>query len=366
MMNFQHLTALLLGIFVLSCTQKNTKMDLLIGTYTDQTSEGIYRVSFDTQTGELTDLRLAVKAASPSYLSISPDRKYVYAVGERGDGAVVAYEWEQDSLKRINQVSSMGINPCYVDFSANKKLVAVANYSSGNGAVYAVAADGSIVGEPSTYQHEGVGLDSANRQEAAHAHCSMFSKDSRFVYVVDLGIDQVVGYPVIDGGIGDGFTALSLVPGDGPRHMVFHPTKDMAFLINELSNSVISIKVDVETGMLTEIDRANTVPEDFTEHSQCADIHLSSDGKFLYGSNRGHDSIAIFAVGESGELERIGVESVQGKWPRNFTLSPDERFLLVANKDTDNITVFSRDPKTGLLTYTDQEIAVSRPVCLKF
>ena len=290
----------------------------------------------------------------------------MYAVGERGDGTVVSYAWGKDGLQRINQVSSMGINPCYVDFSADKKLVAVANYSSGNGAVYAVAEDGSIVGEPSTYQHEGVGLDSANRQEAAHAHCALFSKDSRFLYVVDLGIDQVVCYPVVEGALGEGFTALQLTPGDGPRHMVFHPTKNLAFLINELSNSVISIDVDTETGRLTEIDRANTVPEDFTEHSQCADIHLSSDGKFLYGSNRGHDSIAIFSVGESGELERIGVESVQGKWPRNFTLSPDEKFLLVANKDTDNITVFSRDSKTGLLSYTDQEIEVSRPVCLKF
>lgn len=345
--------------------QETEKIDLLIGTYTGSGSEGIYRLSFNPETGELSDLRLAAEASSPSYLVISDDRQKVYSVGEREAGTVSAFEWQDDSLVLINNASVAGKNPCYVDFSDTEKLIAVANYSSGNVGFYPVGENGGVTAEPFVFQHSGSGPN-PQRQEAPHAHCAIFSVDSRFVYVVDLGIDQVMAYPVSEGKVSAPFTALKLVPGDGPRHLVFHPVKDIAFIVNELSNTVVSVGVDKKTGMLEEIDRENTLPEDFKEHSQCADIQITSDGKFLYASNRGHNSIAIFSVDEKAQLTRTGTESVRGDWPRNFTLSPDERFLLVANQNSDNITVFSVDQETGLLTYTGNEISMSKPVCLKF
>jgi len=345
--------------------EENPDITMTIGTYTDATSEGIYAVDFNTKTGELSGLKLMAKSPSPSYLAWSPGHGLLYAVNELEGGQVSAYKYEGDTLIAINEAGTNGIHPCYVDVNDKGDKVAVANYSSGNGAVFELKEDGSIADSLFTYQHSGNGPN-ADRQEAPHAHCSIFSPDGRFVYVVDLGIDQVKGYPTAGQSIGSGFTALELEPGDGPRHLIFHPNKLQAFLINELSNTVVSLAIDTATGIFKVIDRESTIPEDFTEHSQCADIHLSSDGKFLYGSNRGHNSIAIFSVAETGKLERIGVEPVHGEWPRNFTLSPDEKFLLVANKDTDNIAIFSRDAKTGMLTYTGNQMSLSKPVCLKF
>lgn len=362
-----NILAAFIGWVAFGCTENPPKADLLVGTYTDQESEGIYLLSFDPTTGVLSDLRLATEASSPSYLTISEDRKYVYSVGSRETSAVYAFKWKdgQDSLELINKVSAAGVNPCYVDFSESEKMVAIANYSSGSVAFYNVEKDGSLIDKPFAYQHEGSGPNK-DRQEDPHAHCSIFSKDSRFIYVVDLGIDQVIAYPVQDRSVGSGSTAFELKPGDGPRHMIFHPKKNFAFIINELSNSVVSVQVNQETGKFTEVDRKSTLPEDFKAHSQCADIRITSDGKFLYASNRGHNSIAIFSVSEDAQLERIGVEPVRGDWPRNFTLSPDENFLLVANQNSNNITVFSLDKQTGQISYTGNEMALSKPVCLKF
>lgn len=358
-----------------SCVQKqaqadepevDNKTEMLVGTYTGAGSEGIYMLSFDPAEGTLSNKRLAATVKNPSFLTISADNRYVYSVGETDSGVVAAFGWESgsDSLKVINKVSAQGAAPCYIDYSSKQNMVAVANYVSGNVGFYGVKSDGSLMDEPVIFHHEGAGPNK-NRQESPHAHCSIFSKDDRFVYVVDLGIDEVKVYPVGDT-VGAGSTALKLHPGDGPRHMVFHPDKDFAFIVNELSNTVVSASVNKETGELTMIDRAGTVPEDFKEHSQCADIHISKDGKHLYASNRGHHSIAIFNVAEDASLERVGVESVRGDWPRNFTLSPDERFLIVANERSDNIVVFKRDQQTGLLTFTGNEVSLSKPVCLKF
>ena len=361
------LILLLIFLVLAGCNEKTERMDLLVGTYTGSGSNGIYLLSFNPQSGELSDLRLAAEASSPSYLTISEDRQYVYSVGEREAGTVSAFRWKdgQKGLELINKQAVPGRNPCYVDFGAKQNMVALANYSSGNVAFYPLEADGRISDKSFVFQHAGSGPN-ADRQEAPHAHCSIFSKDERFVYVVDLGIDQVIAYPVREGKVDSGFVALTLAPGDGPRHMVFHPENNIAFIVNELSNSVVSTRIDPETGVMEIIDRDHTLPDDFTAHSQCADIRITADGRFLYASNRGHNSIAIFTVDENAQLERIGTESVRGDWPRNFTLSPDEKFMLVANQNSDNITVFSVDQKTGLLTFTGYELSMSKPVCLRF
>ncbi|REE05657.1 lactonase family protein [Marinoscillum furvescens] len=356
--------SLLLAVLA-ACSPAAPNYDLLIGTYTGEGSEGIYSATFNSETGELSLPALAAKANNPSYLTITPDKKRVYSLGERPDGKVVAYAVEEGGLLPFDTVSAVGKNPCYVDFSTEANAVAAANYSSGDGVIYALNQDGTFVDAVDTFQHVGSGPNE-KRQEGPHAHCSIFSPDGKFLYVVDLGIDAVMGYAVKNGKLGEGFVALQLEPGDGPRHLIFYPKRNQAFVINELSNTIVSAQVNTTSGKLNQLDRAYTLPKDFAEHSQCADIHISSDGRFLYGSNRGHNSIAIFSVSESGKLDFLGTESVQGDWPRNFTLTPDERHLLVANQYSDNITVFERNPETGMLTYTGNEVKMSKPVCLKF
>ncbi|MCB0669736.1 MAG: lactonase family protein, partial [Saprospiraceae bacterium] len=203
-------------------------------------------------------------------------------------------------------------------------------------------------------------------QKGPRAHCVKFDPNGKFLYTVDLGIDQIITYPVSASGVGEATSRFALDPGDGPRHFIFDPTRDLAYVVNELGSSVVSMRIDHNTGELTRIDKKGTLPEGFEGDNYCADIHISSDGKFLYASNRGHNSLAIFSVGDQGELEKIGVESVQGEWPRNFTLSPDEKYVLVANQNTDNITVFNRNTETGALTFTGNQYQLSKPVALKF
>lgn len=353
---------------VIGCAENPPKLnDLLVGTYTGSGSEGIYRLSFDPASGELSNPRLATAISNPSYVTMSEDKQFVYSVGERESGVVAAYKWNdgKDTLRLINQVNVEGSAPCYIDYSDGKKMIAVANYVTGNATFFKVSDNGSLSGKPSIFQHYGSGPNKS-RQKSPHAHCSLFSKDSRFVYVVDLGIDRVMAYPVEDTTVLEGFSAFELQPGDGPRHLVFHPHENFAFIVNELSNTVVSVRIDPATGKFKLVDRVSTLPDDFTEHSQCADIHITNDGKYLYASNRGHNSIAMFSVTENAELERIGVESTRGDWPRNFTLSPDEKFLIVANERSDNIVTFSLDKQTGKISYTGNEIALSKPVCLKF
>lgn len=348
-----------------ACAPSAPNTKLLIGTYTGEGSEGIYQANFDPETGKLSAPELAAKANNPSYLTITPDKQRVYSLGERPNGKVVAYAVQDGGLTPYDTVSAVGKNPCYVDFNAAANAVAAANYSSGDGVIYALNQDGTFADVMDTFQHVGSGPNE-KRQEGPHAHCSIFSPDGKFLYVVDLGIDAVMGYAVNDGKLGAGFVAFQLEPGDGPRHLIFYPKRNQAFVINELSNTVVSAQVNTASGELNQLDRAYTLPEGFTEHSQCADIHISSDGRYLYGSNRGHNSIAVFSVSDKGMIEFLGTESVQGDWPRNFTLTPDERHLLVANQNSDNITVFERNPETGLLTFTGNEVKLSKPVCLKF
>lgn len=347
-------------------TSKAATIDLLVGVYTGNGSNGIYQLQFDPATGQLSDSLLLVKTNNPSYLAISADRQYVYSVNETEEGNVSSFRWNQQANQLI-PVSSQptgGAHPCYVDLSADEKMLAVANYSSGNLAVFSLATDGTIQPNAQLRQHEGSGPVDPN-QKGPHAHCSLFK--ANFLYVVDLGIDKVLTYPVLsDGQLGEVTVALALDAGDGPRHLVFHPSKPMAFLVNELSSSVVSLRADFENGTLEPISKLSTLPEGFTDKNFDADVHLSSDGKFLYATNRGHNSIAMFGVADDGSLSVLGHEPTRGGWPRNFTLSPDENFLLVANQESHNIVVFKRDPATGLLSYSGYDFTISKPVCLKF
>ena len=349
--------------------EKNGRIELLIGTYTGSGSEGIYRTFLDIASERLTEPELVVNAENPSYLAISKNRERVFSVNETTQGGVSAFRWNQErtQLELINQQPSQGDYPCYVALHPEENLFAAGNYMTGTVLAYPVNKKGELASDPVVRQHEGVGKDTT-RQEGPHAHCTIFSNDGKWLYAVDLGIDQIIKYPVDGQSIGEGSTAFSCDPGDGPRHLIFHPTQSMAFLINELSSTVFSLSLDQSTGDFKSISKVSTLPPRFKEANSCADIQISNDGKYLYASNRGHNSIAVIAVSESGELSRITNESVHGDWPRNFTLSPDidNQFLIVANQKSNNVVVFERDLETGLPSYTGNEIEISQPVCLKF
>ncbi|MCV9388641.1 lactonase family protein [Reichenbachiella ulvae] len=341
-------------------------VNIIVGTYTSKDSKGIYRVKFNPETGALSDTSLLVETTDPSYLAQSSDGEQVYAINAVGDGDVYAFEWNEDRSKLIelSHRKSMGDNPCYVALSPEDQSLALANYGSGNVVTYPVNSDGTIGEAGTARQHEGQGGD-MDRQAGPHAHFSQFSSDGKYLYAVDLGTDQVIYYPMDSGRMGEGKVALQLDPADGPRHLDFHPSKAFVYVINELNSTIVAAKV-LEDGSFERIEKVSTLPEGYEGESYCADIHVSKDGRFLYGSNRGHNSIAIFSIEEDGKLKMVATESVFGNWPRNFTLSPDNKFLLVANKKSDNITVFKRDDKTGMLHFTDQQIQLSQPVCLVF
>lgn len=377
-----HLLYLLTIIIGISCTQKQPKtaleqpespkemndnlLNIFIGTYTSpEGSKGIYQVKLDTEKGEFGQVELIAETVSPSFLALNKDKTKLYAVNEMvPDGMSAAFERsDNDSWKATSELPSLGDAPCHVTTNDDESLIAVANYVTGNVTAYPLNANGDLVDQATTGQHEGVGPNEA-RQEAPHAHFVQFSKDQRYLYAVDLGIDEIKAYPVFKNGIGEGSTAIKLNPGDGPRHFVFHPSKDIAYVVNELTNTVIAVQVDTETGGFSEFDRKTTLPEDFTEHSQCAAIKISSDGRFLYASNRGHQSIAIYALADDGTMELLEVTSTEGAWPRDFMLTPDERHMLVANEQSDNIVLFNRDLDTGLITYSGKQINISKPVCL--
>lgn len=366
-------------LMLMSCTKKEkaampapvetneTTVQLLVGTYTAEASEGIYALSFNPETGALSDQQLLAKSDNPSFLIKSKDGKKLIAVNETDPGKVSSFKWNEQGTSLILQsnVSTEGMHPCHVSFNKEEDLVAVANYSSGNLAVYAFN-EGILTDQPKIRTHEGSSIVKPN-QDGPHAHCSKFGKDGKFLYVADLGIDKIVGYALDEQkNLGEGFTAFAMDAGDGPRHFVHHPTKDLIYIVSEFSNTVTSAQVNRTTGEFTKVGKVSTLPADVDGDSFSADIHMTSNGKFLYTTNRGHNSIAIFSVAENGELTLMGTESVRGNWPRNFTLSPDEQFLLVANQLSDNITVFKIDQDSGLLAFTGTDVKLSRPVCLQF
>lgn len=359
--------------------QRNRQGELLlyVGTYTTGKSEGIYVYRFDPHSGKLTHLTTVRDVVDPSFLTISPDRRFLYAVNEteefegKKSGAVSAFAIDQRSgdLRFLNQRASMGGSPCYVDVDLKGRFVLVANYGGGNVSVLPVKRDGSLGAVTESKQHEG---SSANkeRQAGPHAHCIMLDTANRFAYSCDLGTDKIMIYR-FDARSGrlipNHQPYFQVKPGSGPRHLAFHPKGTFIFVLNELLSTVGSFARDPKNGTLTELQTLSTLPNDFTGDNSGADIHVSPDGRFLYCSNRGHDSIAVFSVNTgNGQLAAVGHTPTGGMTPRNFNLDPSGRFLLAANQRSDSIVVFRRDQRSGQLSVTGNEVTVPSPVCLKF
>lgn len=334
-----------------------------IGTYTDKDSRGIYSYSL-LNDGSLQKNKLLAETENPSFLTFSKDRQYVLAVNENEKGTVESYKIKNDTLLFVNRSLSGGAHPCFIT-TTNNNYVLTANYTGGNTGLLKLQNDGSLSELLTIHQHEGKMLD--HRQDGPHAHSVWTAPGKKDIIEVDLGTNELL-FSVIDEKkdsiIPKSPARLKMNPGDGPRHMAFHPNGKWAYVINELSNTINILSEDEKENWKL-VSSVSTLPEGYTLESYCADIHISSDGKFVYASNRGHNSIAIFKVEENGSLENVGFESVRGDWPRNFSLSPDEEFLLVANQRSNSIVSFKRDKTSGLLTYVEITEAPS-PVCILF
>jgi 6-phosphogluconolactonase len=349
-------------------TEAPTDPDLLyIGTYTDS----IYLVRMERKSGELMQVGAAKAGANPSFLNIHPNRRTLYAVNELDQaGAVSAFAIEPGTgaLTRLNEQPSGGGAPCYVSVDRSGRVALVANYGGGSVALLPIEASGALA-PAHVVQHTGKGPNT-ERQEAPHAHCIIPDPSNRFALAADLGADRVFVYRLdLDGKYlrhvesGDGV----MRPGAGPRHIAFHPTLPLVYVANELDSTVATLRFDSARGALSLQGAVSTLPAGWTGTNYPADIHVASNGKTLYVSNRGHNSIAVFRVAEStGALALEQVISTDGDWPRNFALHPVGRWLLVANQRSDAIVVFARDPETGRVTPTRQRIAIPSPVCLRF
>ena len=363
---------LLTCVISINCKKVTTSQTMAdkfyVGTYTDGQSEGIYQYAL-SEDGKLTKIGLKANANNPSFLAFDKSRQYLLAVNEvqneEGVGYVSSFKVSKDSLVFNNQQSSGGAHPCHIAVN-QEGLVIVANYSGGNMGLLQIDKNGTLSDLLDVQQHEGSG--SHPRQEGPHAHSGWFKNDGSIVSV-DLGTNQLWFSHINSDSLK--FEALEPATFDlddeaGPRHLALHPTQEWMYVVNELTSSVSLVKKDASPGGYLIDQTISTLPIEFEDANTCADIHISSDGKYVYASNRGHNSIAIFAVDETtGLLSSKGYVSTQGETPRNFTLSPDEKFLLVANQNSNNIVSFSRDEASGMLTYLD-DIEAPSPVCLVF
>ena len=361
----------------LSLTQAET-VQVYIGTYTSAKSKGIYVFDFDTDSGQVTsDVRLAAESANPSFLALHPSKPLLYAVNETGDyrgkktGAVSSFRITapHGALELINQQESRGAAPCHIQIDSTGGSALIANYTSGTVAVLPIEESGGLGKTADVVEHLGSSVN-PQRQEAAHAHCINLDAANRFAVAADLGVDKVFIYPFdAKNKRFDIYKAasVSVKAGSGPRHFAFHPNQSFGYVINELSNTVVAFNYDSNLGKLKEIQTISTLPEDFKGVSYTAEIFIHPSGKFLYGSNRGHHSIAVFSVNqESGKLKVVETESTQGETPRSFGIDPTGKYLLAANQGTDSVVVFRINDKTGALEPTGSRVEVPTPVCVIF
>ena len=367
-------TGIFIALFLIIMFSNALEQHLLkfyVGTFTSEGAEGIYLCGFDENTGDISLLNTFKGIDNPSFLKVSPNNKYLYVATRPGNaiepsgGFVIAYKINEDgSLKFLNKQVSNGLEPCHVDVSADGKLVATATYGGGTTSLYPVNEDGSIQPASSVIINQGSGPDKS-RQDKPHAHSIKFSPFGNQVFSADLGTDQLNIYHLENNKLVQyGQEFMKLDPGSGPRHFDFYPGEKVIYVISELKSTITSFVPEGDEW--TKLQTVSTLPKDFKGESYCADIHISPDGRFLYGSNRGHNSIAVFSIDDSRKLTNIGFVSVEGNWPRNFALTPNGNFMMVANQKSGNITVFKINKKSGMPEFTGKEIKLPSPVCIEF
>jgi 6-phosphogluconolactonase len=342
---------------------------LLIGTYTSGGSDGIYVYKFNSATAE-SKLISSAKTSNPSFLAVSNNQKFLYAVNEDDPGTVTAFSFNKNSgtLTKLNQTITAGAHPCYISINKKGNNIVVGNYSGGNISVLGINSNGTVSPPRQTIQHNGNSVN-RKRQEKAHVHATVFSPNYQWLFAPDLGMDKLMIYKVAPGSgalIAADPPFVEVNPGAGPRHLDFHPNGEYVYLLEELSGTVSVYKYN--EGKLSLLQNTSVHPLSYDGAIGSADIHVSSDGNFLYCSNRGDaNNIAIFRINqETGMIQIVGFQPTLGVHPRNFSLDPSGNFLLVANRDSDEIVVFRVDKKTGMLEEIKQTIKVSKPVCIKW
>jgi len=351
---------------------------IFVGTYTEpkgSRSEGIYVYQMDSTSGQLRFERLIKGVVNPSFLEIHPRQNFLYAVNEvesfngQAGGGVSTFSINSRSgeFTLLNEQISHAAHPCYVSIEQTGRFALVANYTGGSVAMLPIRTDGSLGVATDVIQHSGSSIH-PERQTGPHAHCILPDPINRFAICVDLGMDKLMIYQMdLEHGKLQLHHKVNVHAGAGPRHLTFHPNGQFAYLINELDATIIAYRFHSEAGRFEEFQKVSAVPQDFKGENLCADIHVSPDGKYLYASNRGHDSIVCFLVDENtGRLTYVNHVSTEGREPRNFAIDPSGTFLLVANQKTDNIVTFKIDPVTGQLFKTGYQVKVSMPVCVKF
>nr|WP_275582962.1 lactonase family protein [Gracilibacillus alcaliphilus] len=345
--------------------RKMTKYIGYIGSYTKKASRGVYRFVLDTEAKQLSNVELAAPLDNPTYLTVSKDNRYVYAVSKEGDqGGLTAFEItdDQGNLKQLNSQTTPGSAPCHVSVDSHNQLVVTANYHTQLVEAFPANQDGSLQA-PSSVKQEGSGPH--ERQEKPHLHYAGYTPDEQFVVVVDLGSDTITTYRPNDGTLEE-VNVLKTKPGSGPRHLAFHPNGKYAYVMTELSNEVIVLSYNQEDGRFEEVQYISTLPEDFTDNSQGSAIYLSSDGRFVYAGNRGHNSIAVYRVLDDFTVEFIEWTNTEGDWPRDFVLDPSEQFIVASNEQSGTIVLFERDAEKGTLTLLQKDVEAPEAVCLKF
>jgi 6-phosphogluconolactonase len=340
-----------------------------IGTYTKGDSKGIYSFTLDTAAKKLGEVSVAAALDNPTYLNLSKDNRFVYAVAKEGEaGGVAAYSrnTETGELKELNRQLLRGASPCHVSVNDENQFVVSANYHNGTIESYEMNTESeTLYPSLSIKKHVGDGPNK-DRQDGPHAHYAGFTPDQKYVAAIDLGTDKLYTYELNKGELNE-IHSLHLHAGSGPRHMTFHPNGKIAYLMTELSNEVVVLAYSQEDGSFKELQYISTIPDDFTENNQGSAIHISSDGRFVYAANRGHDSIAVFSTNSgSGELTFVERTSTEGNWPRDFALDPSEKFLIASNQESSNLVLFERNQETGKLTLLQSDITVPDPVCVKF
>jgi 6-phosphogluconolactonase len=345
-----------------------------IGTYTGPKSKGIYGLRFDPGKGRLQEVGLVGEVPQPSFLTFDRNRRFLYAVSElkgNTEGFVSSFSINKKTgmLTLLNKVSTKGTVACHLVVDKTNKMLLVANYGSGSVAAFRVKPDGSLSESTDFVQHSGSSVNK-RRQRGPHAHEVVLSADNRFVFVPELGLDEIMSYRI------DPEQAtfspndppyVKVAAGRGPRHFAFHPSNKYAYAVNEMGSSVTAFTYDSQKGALHEMQDLSTLPEGFNGENNSAEIQIDKNGRYVYASNRGHDSIAVFSIdAKTGKLTKVQTISTQGKTPRNFALDPTGKYLLAANQDSDSIVVFKVDQKSGKLTPGDQTVTVPSPVCIDF
>ncbi|MFI1773017.1 lactonase family protein [Thalassobellus citreus] len=339
------------------CNANAQNTPLYVGTYTDGYSEGIYKLDFNQNTGELSNLQLAVSTQNPSFITYSRNKKFIYGVSESLGGSVSSFKIRENGhLKFLNKVSSNGKGPCHISINKQGNKAVVSNYSGGSASIYSIARDGKLNDATQIFNYN-------TDDKVSHAHSAQFFRNE--LYIADLGINALYQYKLKDNTYKLTLpTVVEMVENPGPRHFTITKNGQYIYIINEYGSSVTSVK-RTETGF-KQIDYDSTLDEAYEGYNSCADIHLSRNELYLYGSNRGENSIVVFKRNKlDGTIEKIQTVPIHGDWPRNFTLDPSGKFLLVANKKSHNISVFRINASTGKLSFLN-DVKVPRPVCLLF